>query len=93
MEEDQEEETITGNGGVESGSVDLDESREVEGQGTVGLTGERIEFSSPNTIVSPRKRTHFGKIRLTPASQKEKGGSSQSVYVSPPFSFVSPIFP
>ncbi len=55
VEEDREEETLTDSGGVESGSLSLDGSREVEGQGTVELAGERLEFSSPDTIVSPRK--------------------------------------
>ena len=55
VEENQEEETIMGNGEVESGSVDLDGIREVVWQGTVTLTWERLEFSSPDTIVSPTK--------------------------------------
>ena len=29
------------------------------------------------------KRTHFDKLHLTPASQKEKGGASQSLYTFP----------
>ena len=35
VEEDREEETLTDSGGAESGSLSLDGSREVEGQGTV----------------------------------------------------------
>ena len=80
VEEDQEEETLTDCGGVESGSVGLDGSKEVEGQGTVELTGERLGFSSPDTIVSPRKpqRTVDGAIAILDKALQGVGGEGQN---------------
>ena len=68
--------TLTDCGGVESGSVGLDGSKEVEEQGTVELTGERLEFSSPDTIVSPRKpqRTVDRAIAILDKADKEFRG-------------------